>query len=232
MENLLTSDGAKEANLNLNILHTYVGNPTKEKFLFYFQPRDVARESLCGCSLRIGVQVIAILFIATTLSSLFSALRLNSLIDLILTGIAFTLYLIAGICVMYAANVFSFTVANIANTIYSLLFILNLINYLIVSLLILLGVYTPLGTEDHFKAGLIFLIASALIMAVQAYMIWMVFSFMVHLRNNRIGLITGDLYKAYEEYPITGSVPMVKPIYNTGTARTVNPRTNPYDVQG
>lgn len=228
MTDLLT-ENKNQADLKLNIVHTYIGNPTKEKFLLYFEPRDVARESACGFSLRIGVQIVAILFIASTLSSVFSALRLDSLIDLIISGIAFTLYLIAGICIMYAANSFSFALANIANTIYSLLFALNAVNYLIISLLIFTGLYAPLGTTNNFQAGLIFLIASVIILGVQAYMLWLVFSFTVHLRNNRIGLLTGDLYKAYEEYPITGSVPMVRPVATTNVGR-INSNTNPYDV--
>lgn len=79
--------------IDLPLIKPRSSNIDKDKFLFYFTPEDIAIDCCCGCSLKTGVQIIAIIFIFASLSSLFTALKMTSLIDVIVTTLSFFLFL-------------------------------------------------------------------------------------------------------------------------------------------
>lgn len=188
------------ANLNVRVTHVSEGNPTNEAFLFFHHPKELARESACGCSLRTGVQIIAVIFLASTLTNLTAALRGGSLLSLVISGLTFSLYLVAGICLLSSTFSYNYQHANTATVIYSVIFLVNLVDNIIIAILIFLGVYAPFNTPDNISSGLVFSLAAAIVLGIHLYFVWIIFSYTVHLKNKRIALINGDVYKGYNEY--------------------------------
>jgi hypothetical protein len=169
-------------------------NTDGDKFLFYFTPEDITVDCCCGCSLKTGVQIIAIIFIFGALSNLFAALRMTSYIDLIVTTLSFFLYFAAGVCVLYSSMTFNFVYAYTGYFIYAIIFLISLLDNIIVLLLIFSGMYKPLGNEPPFKTGLIFLSAILITVSINLYMVWIIFSYSVHLKHKRISLISGYIF--------------------------------------
>jgi hypothetical protein len=169
-------------------------NTDGDKFLFYFTPEDIAVDCCCGCSLKTGVQIIAIIFIFGALSNLFAALRMTSYIDLIVTTLSFFLYFAAGVCVLYSSMTFNFVYAYTGYFIYAIIFLISLLDNIIVLLLIFSDMYKPLGNEPPFKTGLIFLSAILITVSINLYMVWIIFSYSVHLKHKRISLISGYIF--------------------------------------
>jgi hypothetical protein len=192
-------NNAQNVNLNIQMVPDRWENINRDKFLFCFEPVTLAKESCCGCSLKTGVQMIALIFIAAALSNFFSALRTDSIFNLILSGFAFVLYFIAGVCVIYSTMSFSFIMAHTGYVIYAIVFIINAADNLIVLLLIFLGVYAPFGGSDSFKIGLVFLAAIACIIGIHLYLVWIVFSYAIHLKHNRLQLVLGNIFVKHDE---------------------------------
>lgn len=179
---------------DLPLIKPRSSNIDKDKFLFYFTPEDIAIDCCCGCSLKTGVQIIAIIFIFASLSSLFTALKMTSLIDVIVTTLSFFLFFAAGVCVLYSTMTFNFIYAYTGYFIYAIIFIISLLDNIIVLLLIFSGIFKPLGNESAFKTGLIFLSAILITVSINLYMVWIIFSYSVHLKHKRISLILGYIF--------------------------------------
>jgi hypothetical protein len=128
------------------------------------------------------------------LANLFAALRMTSYIDLIVTTLSFFLYFAAGVCVLYSSMTFNFVYAYTGYFIYAIIFLISLLDNIIVLLLIFSGMYKPLGNEPPFKTGLIFLSAILITVSINLYMVWIIFSYSVHLKHKRISLISGYIF--------------------------------------
>jgi hypothetical protein len=176
-------------------------NPTGEKFLFCFTPSDIAMTASCGCSLKTGAQLVSIIYIATTISPFINSLQYNSLWNIMYYGIISALYLFAGVSTLYSTYTYQYEYAHTANVIYNVLLMINLLDVIVVAAFIFSGYILPLGLEvPAFNQGMYFLLASGTIVLIHMYMIWLVFCFMVHVKNRRKALVNGDIYKTYEEF--------------------------------
>ena len=175
-------------------------NTDKDKFLFYFQPNDLAIDCCCGCSLKTGVQIIAIIFIIGALSNFFAALKMTSVTDLVISSISFLLYFAAGVCILYSSMTFNFVYARTGYYIYAVIFIISLLDNVIVLLFIFSGNYRPLGKESAFRTGLIFLSAILITASINLYMVWIIFCYSIHLKHKRLSLISGYIFYHQEEF--------------------------------
>jgi hypothetical protein len=183
-------------------------NPTGERFLFCFTPTSPAISGPCGCSLIIGSQVVAIIFIACTLNPLFTVFQYKGFWDILYYGIVFGLYLFAGVSTFYSTYTYTYEYVHTANFIYNILFIINVFDNVIMTAFILRGYIFPFGFEIPGLTQVMYYVAAAyiasvsVILLIHMYMIWIVFSFMVHIKNNRKALVQGDIYKDYQDYEI------------------------------
>jgi hypothetical protein len=176
-------------------------NPTGERFLFCITPTNLAISAPCGCSLQTGTQIVALIFIASTITPFFTAFQYGSLWNLLYYGIVFGLYFLAGISALYSTYTFTYEYAQTANYIYNFLFMMNVLDNIIMAALILSGYILPLGYEiPAFTQGMYYIAAVTTILLIHMYMIWVVYSYMVHVKNNRKGLVQGDIYKTYDDY--------------------------------
>lgn len=179
--------------------HTRSSNPEDDKFLFLITPQNLAIDCCCGCSLKTGVQIISLIFIAASLSNFFTALKMDSLIDLISSGLSFILYFIAGVCILYSTMSNKSAYSHLGYFIFSIIFIFQILDNLVVFILILAGVYSPVASEDKFEVAVIYLLAVMLVMSLHMYMIWIIFCYSIHLKHKRYGLVSGYIYFRYED---------------------------------
>ncbi len=169
-------------------------NPDKDKFLFYFEPDTLAIDCCCGCSLKTGVLIIAILFVTASMSKFFSALHMFSLFDMMLSGLLFLLYFTAGVCILYSSMTFNFVYAHTGYFIYAIIFLFYVFDNLLLLILVISGIYKPMPTENLFVTGLVLLCAMLITISLQLYMVWIIFSYSVHIKHKRIHLISGYIF--------------------------------------
>jgi len=167
-----------------------------ERFLFFITPNFLAQDACCGCSLKTGSQIISLIFLIASLSNFFSALRYGSLWTIILSGLMLFLYFTACLLVFYSSMNYEFTPAYTAYVIYGLIFLLSLIDTIVILILLITRVYKPFG--DHYlKGSLGYLVASIVILSIQLYMIWIVYSYAVHLKYKAVQIVTGEYLHKY-----------------------------------
>jgi hypothetical protein len=176
------------------------GNPTGERFLFVFTPDEPAIQAPCGCSLKTGAQIIAIFFILCTGPAFMTAFKTFNLITMLFYLSAGILYLIAGIFILYSSFTYSYTYAHTASLIYYFCFVVNFIDYVVVLIMVFIGRYQVVSAMDAFTTGLYLASIVTLILLIHAYLLWVVFSYTVHLKHGRITLLRGDVYKSYDEF--------------------------------
>ena len=180
---------------------TNKANPTKERFLFCFTPSNLALTAPCGCSLQTGSQLVALIFITFTLTPFYRSLQFGSIVNILYFGIIFALYFFAGVSVLYSTYTYVYEYAHTGNFIYNFLFVLNFLDIILVAYYIFTGYYLPLGIDvPSTTQGLYYMAASFTILLIEMYMIWIVFCFMVHIKNGRNKLVQGLVYKTYEDF--------------------------------
>ena len=203
IDSIKPEENIQGQNINLQMTHVNQGLqelPTDYKFLFLFEPKELAYKGFCNLSLKTSVQIISVLFLFSSALSFLSSLYSFNLIDLVLNAVSFLLYLVAAICLFVSIKNKDAHIASTGYTIYALIFILSFINFVLTALLIFLGVLKPFNSSDPFRTGLVYSFASLVVLSVHCYLIWLIYSFTVHLRQNRLNLIEGEIYKDYKEY--------------------------------
>jgi hypothetical protein len=169
-------------------------NPDKDKFLFFFEPEVMAVDCCCGCSLKTGVQIIAILFVFASLSKFFSSLHMSSFLEIFLSGLLFLLYFTAGVCILYSSMTFNFIYAHTAYFIYAIIFFFYLVDDLLLVIMVFSGISTPMPSENIFVTGIVLLCAILITLSIQLYMIWIVFSYSIHTKHKRYHLVSGYIF--------------------------------------
>jgi hypothetical protein len=176
------------------------GNPTGERFLFVFTPDEPALQGPCGCSLKTGSQLIAIFFIICIIPAFMKSFYTNDLISVLFYLSASVLYLIAGICILYSSITYSYVYAHTASLIYSFCFVVNFIDYAVVLIMVFMGKYQVMTNLDNLTLVLYLASVITVILLIHAYLLWIIYSYMVHLKQGRISLVRGNVYKSYDEF--------------------------------
>jgi hypothetical protein len=176
-------------------------NPSNERFLFCITPTSLAMAAPCGCSLRTGAQLVALTFMISTIMPFIKAFQDGELWNLLYHGIICSLYLISGISTFYSSFTFTYEYAHTANFIYNFLFLMSVIDNILITFFIFRGDILPMGLEiPQATQALYYLAAACTVLLIHMYMIWIIFCFMVHVKNKRKGLVQGDIYKTYEDF--------------------------------
>jgi hypothetical protein len=168
-------------------------NTDKDKFLFVLEPNNLAVDCCCGCSLKTGVQIISIFLIICSLSNFTASLQESSTLAILINMLSFLLYFTAGFYIFYSTMNFNYTYSKKAYLIYSIIFLVSLLDNILFLLMIISGNFKPLGEQDRIRTALIFLAAVLISMSIQLYLLWIVFSYSIHLKHKRIALVTGHL---------------------------------------
>lgn len=153
------------------------------KFLFFFNPGYFAKESCCGCTVKTGAQIISIFYVVSSLSNFFSSFESYSDMSIFISGVIFLIYFTAAVCIFLSSMSQNYSHSYTAYLIYAVIFLMNLLNSVIMSLLILLGLYSPMPGFSQIKIGFYYLITSLLVLTIQLYFVWIVYSFAIDLKE-------------------------------------------------
>jgi hypothetical protein len=163
-----------------------------EKFIFFMTPNFLAQDACCGCSLKSGAQIVSLIFLLASISNLFSALRHGTVWSITISGVLFLLYFLSCLMIFYSSMNFNHTYAYSAYLIYASVFLLSVIDAIFMFFLIITNHFKPIDYH-YIRGGLAYLVASVVILSIQLYMIWIVYSFAIHLKYKAIHIVSGDL---------------------------------------
>jgi hypothetical protein len=169
-----------------------------DKFLFFVTPSFLAQDACCGCSLKTGTQIISLIFLVASLSNFFTALRYGSIWSILITGIMLLLYFTACLMIFYSSMNYNYTAAYTAYLIYAVIFMLSLVDTVVMFLMMIFREYKPFG--PHYVRGILgYLVASIVILSIQLYMVWIVYSYAVHLKYKAHQIVSGEYIYKYNQ---------------------------------
>jgi hypothetical protein len=175
-------------------------NFTDEPFLFFFIPFHIDVDFLCGCSLYIGIKLIAFILIFASLFGIYTTLTLpfhifNTMFSLLIT----VLYLIAGFYLFKSTITFSYDDVKIGYFLYACLVIYDVFSFLLSYFLISVGIINPYGgTQFTVKKFVVSFVMGIFSEIIKIYLVWIIYCYMVHIKVGRINLVLLKLPKQHE----------------------------------
>lgn len=158
-------------------------NLSVDNFLFVFTPVKPDKNCLCGISLKIGVRIISILVIIGTYPLFMEALHQNEWVDLIWDIIVTITLLIIGLYTFISTINLKYDYAMVGNATFSMLFMIKLLKCLIEGTLILLSFINPFGEDFFHVKTVLYLLGEGISLVIDLYFIWVVYCFMISLKN-------------------------------------------------
>ena len=187
-------------NIPLENFYNFKNLETKEKFLFLFTIEKLSYEFLCGISLRVGIQIISILFLGGSLTNFFKTFSEDNIFSKISSLVVFLIYFIAGFCFVYSSIYLNVDYAYWGLIIYTVLFYILLLQNFFVFFLLIFRIFSPIEDADVIVFGFLFLLIVTFIIGIHLYFLWICYSYWFHLKNKNYRLINGDIYKPYRDY--------------------------------
>jgi hypothetical protein len=171
------------SNIDYNKLQDGNNYENTNKFLFVFTPGFTAHESCCGCSVKTGAQIISIFYIISSLTNFFSSFNSYSDWSVFLSGMIFLIYFTAGVCIFLSSMNQNYRHCYNAYLIYGILFIINFLDSVVISLLIFTRLYNPIQGFSHLKSGFYYMITSVFVLSLQLYFVWIIYSYAIELKE-------------------------------------------------
>jgi hypothetical protein len=165
-------------------------NSTKESFLYIFKPKSVEVEFLFGYSLLNSIKFISIILICLGLINVLFTYINTNFFNFLEFFIYSVFYLVSGIYLYVSTVTLKYYDAVVGFKLYESLFIFELTLFILNIILIALGIIHPLGEGANFlKKFSFYLILGSCGEIIKFYLLWIVFSYFVHLKLNRINVI-------------------------------------------
>ena len=165
-------------------------NLTKDNFLFVLSVEKIDISFLCGCTLFAGIRLISIFMIINGLLNIYYAYKNENYLDFTLSFIYSFLYFISAFYLFKSSISLSFNDANVGYIIYASLFLFELFLFISDCFLTSIGIVNPLGEGKLFlKKYIFYLVGGFFLTLLKLYFIWITFSYMIHLKLNRIKVI-------------------------------------------
>ena len=158
-------------------------NLSIENFLFVFTPVKPDTKCLCDISLKIGVRIISILVILGSYALFMEALYQNDWFDLIWDIIATITLLVIGVYTFISTINLKYDYAMVGNVTFSILFMIKLLKCLIEGALMLLSFINPFGEDFFHVKTVLYLLGEGIGLVIDLYFIWVVYCFMISLKN-------------------------------------------------
>lgn len=146
--------------------------PSKNRFLFLFKLDWLANQFLCGLSLRLGVQIISIVFLSASMSKFFNVFPHDNLRKTITAAIIFLTYFIAGYCFIYSSLYYNEEYAYIGLVIYTIIFYYILLDNLLYIFFVSLGILNPFGAIKSFMNLILLTVGLGLLLLFHLYLLW------------------------------------------------------------
>lgn len=170
-------------------------NTKEEKFLIVFQPEYVNIDAFFCFTLKNGIKLLTLFTLWNAGINFIETVAENTIIYRLFSFVLFILYVKTAIYLFISAVNLNYKYANVSYNTYEIVVIMNCMYYVILIILMCFGLYTPYNKDGSFIARFVsFLIESIVVMLVCAYFLWIMFSFMVLLNENRIKVVLGEEY--------------------------------------
>ena len=168
-------------------------NINKEKFLLIFEPKQVENRACCCYTLKNGIKCLSIFFLFSSGSCFIDSLKTGSIL-LSLTSIIYSiLYVVSAFYLFVSVVNLKEIYAKVAYICYEIIILFQITLFLIYLVLIIFGAYKPFQNNENVILVLIaFIIAFAIIISLDIYFLWIIFSFRVLLIKGDIGIVIGD----------------------------------------
>ena len=152
-----------------------------DKFLFLFKPQ-VDDKCVFGISLKIAVRIVSVFLILVYLSEFFEAFSQNKL-WVLLWNIFFAIFFLSIAIFAFLSTINDkYEYANISNIVYSIVFIIKFLSYLVKVVFLILGFVNPFG-ESFFKIkGVWSLVGEGAYLLLLLYFVYILYCFTVHLK--------------------------------------------------
>ena len=152
-----------------------------DKFLFLFKPQ-VDDKCVFGISLKIAVRIVSVFLILVSLSEFFEAFSQNKL-WVLLWNIFFAIFFLSIAIFAFLSTINDkYEYANISNIVYSIVFIIKFLSYLVKVVFLILGFVNPFG-ESFFKIkGVWSLVGEGAYLLLLLYFVYILYCFTVHLK--------------------------------------------------
>ena len=165
-------------------------NSTNEIFLYIFIPKSVEIEFILGYSLNSTIKMISIvLFILGIFDVLMTYLN-NNFFGFLESYIYSVLYLVSGIYLFISILTLNYNDAIIGYKLFEFLFVFEFGIFILNILFISIGIIRPLGEGSAFlKKFCLYLGIGIFVEIIKLYLLWIIFSYSVHLKLNRVNII-------------------------------------------
>jgi hypothetical protein len=165
-------------------------NSGKECFLYMFKPEKVEVDFICGYSLFVSVKIISIILIILGMLDVLMTYLNTNFFNFLESFIYSVLYLVSGIYLFISTINFEYNDAFVGYKLYESLFLFELLLFLLKIILISIGLIHPLGEGRSFvKKFSLYLGVGICAELIKLYLLWVVFSYFVHLKLKRIKII-------------------------------------------
>jgi hypothetical protein len=175
---------------------------SKNRFLFLFRLDWLANQFLCGCSLRIGVQIISIVFLAASMAQFFNVFPHDDLRKTITAAIIFSVYFVAGYCFIYSSIYYNAEYAYVGLVIYTLILYYIVLDSMLYIFFVSFGILNPLGAMKSIMNFILLSVGLGILLLFHLYFLWVCYSYWIHLKHKNFELVKGNFYRTYQEYDI------------------------------
>lgn len=200
IQNILKTNESDKAQKKFSEIYNDEEISSKYRFLFVFKTQTLASGFLCGISLRFGIRLISLIFLAASLLKFFSVYQQGDLRRIITSALILLAFMIAACCMIYSSIYFNPYSAYIGLLIYTVIFYLYVVDDFLFISFVALGIVNPLGNNKSTVNIILLSLVIIATMLVHFYFLWICYSYWIHLRNENYALVKGDFYKNYEEY--------------------------------
>ena len=185
----------RESKLPPFVTDNQIANINDEEFLFIFSFPKFEYDFWFGISLQKAVLLISFCFILSGASTFLSVLKTNNTFNFISSLSILSIYSIAFLLLLISSCNHSYVISYIAYLIYSGVLFVNILEVIVMSFLIAIGVYSPNGLENPIIKAFSFLLIGIMVSCVYMYFLWIIFCYVIHLKYNRVELVCGEFEK-------------------------------------
>lgn len=168
-------------------------NINKEKFLLIFEPKQVENRVCCCCTLRNGIKCLSVFFLFSSGSCFIDSLKTGSKIWSLTSILYSVLYVVSAFYLFVSVVNLKEIYAKVAYVCYEIIILFQIALFFIFMILIILGAYKPFQNNENVILVLVgFTISFAIIISLDIYFLWIIFSFRVLLIKGAAGVVVGD----------------------------------------
>lgn len=159
-----------------------ITSPNLDKFLFVFTPTKPDEECVFKIPLNIGVRIISIVLLISSLLEFIDALGKNEIWNLIIDVFFSVFFLVIAFFSFMSTINKNYDYSNVSYIVYAIIYIIKVIEYLAKSVLIILGLVNPFGDSFFELKGVWYVIGEGVYLLVLLYFIWIIYCFRCHLK--------------------------------------------------